>query len=235
MTFNAQTVAVLKNFATINQGLLFTKGVKNKGTRLRTVSTESEILAEAQVTDIVPQDFAIYDLNQFLNVVSLFNSPEFEFGNDAFLKIKGGEGKSSVRYFFAHESMITIPPSDISKVEKLISDAEIKFVVSEDDWTSLTKATSVLGTKYVGVVSDGETINLTALDIENESSNSYSLDVAKGNGVSFNMVFKAENLKILKGSYEVAISSQEISAFKNLDTDLVYYISLEESSAYDTN
>jgi hypothetical protein len=232
MTFNTQTVALLKNFATINQGLLFTKGEKNKGTRIRTVSPESEILAEAQVQDVIPQNFAIYDLNQFLNVIGLFNSPEFTFGHDAFLKIQGGEGKSSVKYFFAHESMITVPPNDLSKVEKLISEAEINFVVSEDDWAAVTKASSVLGTKFIGVVSDGTTVQLTTLDTETESSNSFSLEVAEGNGTSYNMLFKAENLKILKGSYDVSISSQEISCFKNLDMDLKYYISLEEASSY---
>jgi Straboviridae DNA polymerase processivity component len=232
MQFSPDTIAVLKNFASINQGLMFRKGTK-KGSQLRTVSAENVILAEAKITDHIPQDFAVHDLNEFLNVVSLFKAPEFEFGNDAFVKITSGEGKSSVKYFYAHESMIVTPPEDMSKVQSAIEGAEIKFVMSEDDWNAVSKAASVLGSKYIGVQStDGKTIELVALDLENASSNSYSVEVAPGNGDVFKMVFRTEHLKLMKGSYDIAISSQEISSFKNLDLDLTYFVSLEEQSNY---
>jgi len=46
------------------------------------------------------------------------------------------------------------------------------------------------------------------------------------------MNFKIENLKVLDGNYEVFVSSNGISNFKNKDIDLEYFIALEPDSKY---
>ena len=66
MKLSDNTVALLKNFAGINNSILV-----KKGNRLRTISVAKNILAEADITEEFPRDFAIYDLNQFLNGLSL--------------------------------------------------------------------------------------------------------------------------------------------------------------------
>ena len=64
MKLSEQTVNILKNFSTINQNILV-----KEGSQLRTMSTMKNILAEAPVTEDFPQDFGIYDLNEFLGVL----------------------------------------------------------------------------------------------------------------------------------------------------------------------
>ena len=61
MKLSDKTLALLKNFAGINQSILV-----KQGSKLRTISIAKNILAEVEITEEFPRDFAIYDLNQFL-------------------------------------------------------------------------------------------------------------------------------------------------------------------------
>ena len=71
MKLSDNTLSLLKNFSTINQSIYF-----KQGTRIRTISVMKNILAEATINEELPKDFGIYDLGQFLNGLSLHNSPE---------------------------------------------------------------------------------------------------------------------------------------------------------------
>ena len=68
------TLSLLKNFSTINQSILF-----KQGSKLRTISVMKNIYAEASIGENLPKDFGIYDLNQFLNGLTLHNSPDLDF------------------------------------------------------------------------------------------------------------------------------------------------------------
>ena len=102
MKLSDKTLSVLKNFSSINQSILF-----KQGNKLRTISVMKNILAEATVTEEFMKDFGIYDLNQFLNGLSLHQSPELDFKNDGYVVIR--EGKSRSKYFFA--LVITLTPT----------------------------------------------------------------------------------------------------------------------------
>ena len=108
MKLSVQTLALLKNFSGINQSILF-----KKGRSLRTISVMKNILAEVTINEEIPQDFGIYDLNQFPNGLSLHQSPDLDFTNDGYVIIK--EGRSRSKYFFADPNVIVTPPDkDIS-------------------------------------------------------------------------------------------------------------------------
>ena len=66
MKLSNETVTVLKNFSTINQNLVI-----KAGNKLSTMSAMKNIVASADVKEDFPQDFAIYDLNEFLAALSL--------------------------------------------------------------------------------------------------------------------------------------------------------------------
>ena len=55
MQLSSDTINVLKNFADINQNILV-----KEGTTLTTISTMKNILAEADISDTIPKEFAIY-------------------------------------------------------------------------------------------------------------------------------------------------------------------------------
>ena len=100
MKLSESTVNLLKNFSSINQSILF-----KAGNKLRTISVMKNILVEANVNEEeFDKDFGIYDLNQFLNGLSLHSSPELDFTSDEYVVIK--EGRMRSKYFFADPSVI---------------------------------------------------------------------------------------------------------------------------------
>ena len=103
MKLSDSTLAVLKNFAGINNSILV-----KKGNQLRTISVAKNILAEAEIPEDFPRDVAIYDLNQFLNGLSLHQDPNLDFTEDSHITIK--EGKRRVKYFYADPQVIIAPP-----------------------------------------------------------------------------------------------------------------------------
>ena len=86
MKLSEKTFNLLKNFSSINQSILF-----KEGKSLRTMSVMKNILAEVEVEEDFPKDFAIYDLVQFLNNVSLCANPELDFTNESYVKIVDGK------------------------------------------------------------------------------------------------------------------------------------------------
>ena len=101
MKLSEQTVSLLKNFASVNQNLLF-----KTGNKLQTISAQKNILVNAEIPESFPSDFAIYDLNKLLGVMSLFQDPELEVG-DKTMKIGG-----KVNYMFADPTMIVTSSID---------------------------------------------------------------------------------------------------------------------------
>ena len=103
MKLSDNSLTILKNFAGINNSILV-----KQGNKLRTISVAKNILAEAEITEEFPRNFAIYDLNQFLNGLSLHQDPELDFSNDSHIVIR--EGKRWVKYFFADPNVMISPP-----------------------------------------------------------------------------------------------------------------------------
>ena len=219
MKISEETRSILKNFATINSGIKV-----DSGNQLKTISNMKNILAVAGVPETFDQTFSIYNLTEFQGAVSLMETPDYEFNEQS---VSITDTNSAMTYFYASEGMVTSP-------EKMITmpDAEIKIDMSSTLLSELQKAASVLGVNDLVLSSDGTTIKLDVTDKKNATSNTFSRIVGEGNGVSYSMNFKIENLKVLEGNYEVFVSSKGISNFKNKDVDLEYFIALEPDSKY---
>jgi len=219
MKISTNTRDVLKNFSTINSGIRV-----KQGNKVETISNMKNILAVATVSEEFQKDFAIYNLPEFLGATSLLEDPDFEF-NDASLSI--ADDSSSLSYFYASEGMVIAPDKIITMPE-----AEISFDISTQLLNDLNKAASVLGVNDLILESDGTKVTLTVKDKKNTTSNTFSRIVGEGNGDTYTMYFKIENLKVLEGSYAVSVSSKGISHFNNKDIDLEYFIALEPDSKF---
>ena len=216
MRLSEQTVSLLKNFAGINQNIQF-----KAGNKLQTISAQKNILVDAEVPELFPSDFAIYDLNKMLGVMSLFQDPELEIG-DKTMKVGG-----KVNYMFADPSMIVTPPEK----ELTFPEAEVKFAMSNVDFSQTTKAAAMLGLPHVCVVGDGSKITLGATDVNNSSSDDFVTEVGTTDK-NFCMVFKIENLKLIAGDYDVQITSKGISKFSHTSINLQYFIATESDSTF---
>ena len=220
MKLSDKTLSVLKNFSTINQSILF-----KRGSKLRTISVMKNILAEATISEELPQDFGIYDLGQFLNGLSLHNDPELNFQNEGHVVIK--EGKSRSKYFFADPSVIITPPD---KTLNLPSE-DATFDLSTDQLDKLLKAAAIYQLPDLSVVGEDGVVKIVVRDKKNETSNNYSVMVGETQS-EFVFNFKVENIKILPGTYDVVVSQKLLSRFVSKNHDLTYYIALEPDSTF---
>ena len=144
MKLSETTLNLLKNFSSINQSILF-----KSGTKLRTISVMKNILVEATVSEDFPRDFGIYDLNQFLQGMSLHSSPELDFAEDEFVTIR--EGKMRSKYFFADPSVIVSPPEK----EINLPSEDVSFDLTSQQLEKLKKAASVYQLPDISAIGEG--------------------------------------------------------------------------------
>ena len=220
MKLSDKTLSLLKNFSSINQSILF-----KQGNKLRTISVMKNILAEATITEDFPQDFGIYDLNQFLNGLGLHNSPELDFGNEGHVVIK--EGRMRSKYFFADKSVIVTPPDK----EINLPSEDVCFEVSTDQLDKLLKAANIYQLPDISAVGEAGVIKLVVRDKKNDTSNDFAIIVGETNS-EFSFNFKVENIKVLPGTYEVVVSQKLLSRFTSKNHELTYYIALEPDSTF---
>lgn len=215
MKLTAETIAILKNYATINQNIQF-----NEGNELRTISPQKNILTKAEISETIPKTFAIYDLNRLLGALSRLNDPDLSIGAD---QLTAG----NLKYTFAEAAMLVLPPE--KKLE--VPDPEIEFEMSRDDFESCVGMAQVLSLPELIVEGDGTTISLVAIDTSLPSSDKFPVKVGTTDK-EFKMVFKIENMKLLSGDYRVAISSKGIGWFAHKTSKIEYWIATEQNSNY---
>ena len=220
MTLCDNTLMVLKNFAGINNSILV-----KKGSKLRTMSVAKNILAEADITEDFPREFGIYDLNQFLNGLSLHQDPNLDFSEDTYLTIR--EGKRRVKYFYADPQVIVSPPEkEISLPTK-----DVCFQLESITLEKLLKAAAVYQLPDLSAVGEAGVVKLVVRDKKNDTSNEFAIVVGETNK-EFAFNFKVENIKILPGTYDVVVSKKLLSRFISKNQDLTYYIALEPDSTF---
>jgi|TARA_B100002019_G_scaffold40362_1_gene33784 hypothetical protein len=217
MKINKDTLNTLKNFSDINMSI----EVK-AGNTLRTVSVQKNILAQAEVETTFPQDFAIYEVNRFLGAISLFDNPDFEFGEKS---VRIGNDRNSLNYVYCDPSMIVTPPEN----NITVPDPEVRFKLSQDSLSRVMKAGNVLGTPEI-VVESGSPMTVRAMDSQNDSSDTFHVNLDESTDKTFRFVFKIENFKMVPGDYDVEISSKGIAKFSQ--NQLQYWIATESSSTY---
>jgi len=191
MKLSEHTVSILKNFSTINQNILV-----KEGSELQTMSTMKNILGTANVSEAFPRDFGIYDLNEFLGVLTLVSDAELKFDNDSYLTVNGGRTK--IRYFYSDPSILTTPPETFNPPE-----CDVTFEVSKNVLTNLLKASAVMQLPDV-VLSNG---TITATDLKNVTSNKFTEQLDDTVSDPFEFRFKADNLKMIPGDYNVSAST----------------------------
>lgn len=225
MQLSEQTLTVLKNFSGINPNLVF-----RKGNELKTISVAKNILSKVTIAETIPDEFGIYDLPEFLSVMSMFDKPDLTVSSQS---VKVADGAQSLTYNCSPLDNLVTPSKDIT-----MPTAEIEFTLTEADLNKVIKAASVMGYSELQVCGDAGTKNvyLKVTDSKNMSSNKFELNLGTENVVrpdnAFSMVFNPSLLKLIPGDYRVKLSSKLISNFKNTSSDIQYWIALERNSVF---
>lgn len=209
------TLDILKNFSTINSGILI-----RKSNVLRTVSIEKNILAKAVVPDTFTQEFAIYNLNEFLSTYRLFDSPSLAYKTDHMIL---SDKDSTVKYNYSDPSVVVAAPEKDLEVVPLI-----EFDLSCDYLEKLIKASAVMQFNTLEISSKGlkafDNKTSKGNDFQSKPSNITSKPEAKSYNISINL------LKVIPTDYHVKVSDRVVKLTGKIDNvELTYDIAVNPS------
>ena len=222
MQLNDETLAVLKNFASIQPNI-----VLSEGNVIKTIAEAKNVMAVATLDQSFDKQVGIYNLDEFLSVLGLVDTPALAFHDD-FVTVNSSVGRSQVKYFYSDTSILTSPSKDIPMPE-----AEVKFTLDEATFKKVLRAAGALGHEKMTITATDGGVLLTVVDNTDATSNAFEI-VVPGTVESedFTFVMNIANLKLIGGDYDVEVSSRLISKFTNKNADVLYYIALEKSSTY---
>ena len=215
MKLSENTLAVLKNFASINSGVVLKKGNTQK-----TISPEKSILVEATLEDNLSSDFGIYDLNQFLGNVTTLKNPELTFTQS---DVTLDDGDLALTYHACSPNLIISPPDK----ELALKTVDCKFSLSNAVLQKLLKVATMNSLPNLTVVGKDGELRLKIHEKANDTSNHGSVKIGDYAGEDFVATFKTENLKLLPDDYNVELQKGAFAKFVNAAGNLKYFIALE--------
>ena len=219
MQLSKETLNLIKNFSSINGSLML-----KAGNKLATISEGKNVMSEVTIAETFPSDFGIYDLNEFLNVVSLFSDTNLDFSEKYVLVSDGGTSK--IKYFAAGEGVVKTAPATIK-----FPSADVTFTLEAGQLAMIQRTSSVLKASDVSIVGADGKLKVIVSDKKNDTSNAYEVTLGDTDE-TFKANIKVENLKMLPNDYEVSISKKKISKFKHTASDLTYYVAIEADSEF---
>ena len=215
MKLSENTLAVLKNFAAINSGVVLAAGKAQ-----RTISPEKSILVEATLDDDIPTQFGIYDLNQFLGNLTTLRNPELTFSKDT---VTLDDGELSFEYRACSANLIITPPEK----ELVLKTVDVTFALPNDTLQKLIKVATMNSLPNLSVVGKNGELLLKIHERANDTSNSGTIKIGEYAGQDFTASFKTDNLKLLPNDYTVEIQKGAFAKFENAAKTLKYFIALE--------
>lgn len=217
MKLSENTLSVLKNFATINSGVVLQKGKIQK-----TISPEQTILVEATLEDDMPTEFGIYDLNQFLGNVTTLANPEMTFATES---VQMNDGSFNLNYYSCSPNLIISPPRDKDLVLK---NPEVSFDIPAATLQKLLRLAAMNNLPHITVIGKNGKLTVRSHEKTNDTSNSADVAIGDYSGDDFAVSFKTENLKMVSDDYSVQIKIGGFSCWINKKGTMKYFIALEK-------
>lgn len=224
MKISNKTLSLLQSFAQISSNLLVKPGKK-----LATRNAVNSIQARAVVDETFPQQFAIYDLNQLLSLISVSQNPDIEFG-DKSLTIRSENG-GEIEYFYADESLVTAPNENPPQLEDVYT-----FKLTASDIQTIVKTASIVSATMLNIVSEKGKVTLSINDPKNSTSHSYKKPLGDSDS-SFNVKMAIDSFKVVADEYNVRVAHAVAKSgkvlvffFESTSSDLTYLIAADSSS-----
>lgn len=217
MNLNERTLSVLKNFATINSGIVIRKGNVQK-----TINPEQTILVEATLDDAFPETFGIYDLNQFLGNVTTLNNPSLSFTSEI---VKMDDGEIELNYFACSENLIISPPDG---KELVMKDPDAAFSLSQASLQKILRISAMNDLPNISILGKKDGLFLRSHELKNDTSNFANMRIGDYDGKEFVVSFKTENLRLIPDNYTIQIKVGGFSCWTNNTNTLKYFIAMEK-------
>lgn len=215
MKLNEHTMNVLKNFATINPGV-----VLNPGKIQKTQSPGGEILAIAELDEITSNKFAIYDLNQFLGNVTTMSNPDISIKKNV-ITIK--DDVFEFNYHACTPSSVIHPPD----MEILLKNPDVSFELPHSTLTKLLRLASMNELHNLSIGSKNKKLHIQIHDMSKSNVNYASTEVGEYLGDDFIATFKTEYLKFIPDDYRVEMKLGKFARFYGKNKNIQYTVGIE--------
>ena len=216
MKISNDTLSVLKNFAGVNTNILI-----REGNVLSTISAGKNIFARATVAERFDREFAIYDLNSLLSLLTLMEDTDVAFGDES---ITVSKDRSLFEYYYADPEIIVSAPDKQIEVDDYFT-----FDLSATDLNMVMKAVGITAAPMMSIIGDGSEVVLTVGDPATAKSNSFK-QVISASEKKFAAHLQIENLKVISGDYRIIISEKRFMHLINTNTDVKYWLALDKTS-----
>jgi hypothetical protein len=214
MKLSDTTLAVLKNFASINTGV-----VLNIGSMQKTISPDKSILVEATIPDTITEVFGIYDLPQFLGNISALSNPDLNFTDKM---VEMNDGQVNLSYYSCSPNLITVPPDKKLDMKSI----DVSFSLTNAALQKLLMLSKMNSLPMLSVIGKNGKLCLRTHE-DSDTSNAATIEVGVWDGEDFDAKFKTEHLKMIPDDYDVKISLKAFATFENKTGTLKYYIALQ--------
>lgn len=220
MKLSERTVNLLENFAGINENILIPATEDGESSIIRTRNVGNNIYAEAYVDEIFDTEIRIYNLSQFLNVMDMFDDPDFNF-KDTHVVIS--DSSSKIRYNYASKSILHYA----DKSPKIPS-FDVTGTLKHEELKRVREAAKRLQLPTISLVGDSEGVSLVACDIQDQSANEFrqKTEMTVKGSDDFKVHFSVNNLIMIPEDYDFSLNMKGISVFENSDLGVKYAIAM---------
>jgi hypothetical protein len=218
MKLSERTITVLKNFATMNSGMLIKPGKEQT-----TFDPETGgILVEAILEESFPEEFAIYDLAIFLGNLTTLKDPELTFTKESVLL---DDGSLKLTYIAGSPKLVKVAPAKLS-----MENPDVTFAIMNDDLQKILKVAAMNNLPNITFEGSGNIVTAKVHDKGIDTSNFGTMKIMElqgENNKDFSATFKTSNFKIIPDNYNIEIDITKFARLENVDKNLVYFIALE--------
>ena len=228
MKFSRDTIAVLKNFATINSGIML-----KPGKFIMTRAVNGTTYSESTINDEIDFEVALYDLNSFLSILSLVSEDaEISMAEDGNIKI--ADARSTIYWPSADPSTIVFPNKPIQ-----FPVASVVTEIKAEDLQQLMRVARGLQVDTIAIANKDSKIILNGYNKVEDSGLTrakYSLTLGDYDGENnFNFVINMANMKMLPANYKLLLwgGSNKRTAARFEGDHVAYVVAMEADSTHD--
>jgi len=218
MKLSQDIINILKNFSVINNSIVI-----DELDHIRTISESGNIIGVYKPVDFeFPMEFAIWDLSEFLSIVSLFKLDEIEFNfKKKYIEIVHNTNK--IKYVYTDKSKIK--KFDELKATEVYRDFDkftCNFHLSEEDIKKIRKASTIMQLDTLSI-DIGEENSLTLICDDEYNKNTFNMGIEDFQGVG-DIKVNVEYLEMIPNDYDISIFPKKCMKFNNTDSELFYMI-----------
>ena len=216
MRISKETINVLKNFASISNNLRI-----YPGNVLATLSPQTNIFAKCEVPDVFPADASIYNLNSLLELLSMYENQEVEFGTKSLIIKKDND---EFEFTYADPSVIIAPPA--GKTIEL--DTHYQFALAATDVILINKAAGITGAEQITIVAkDGKAV----LTVGDKAASMKHVKSLGATDLTFTAMLDVGLFRVTPEAYTVTLSKMKFLHFKSEAANVPeYWLALDPKS-----